>query len=70
MLAEPPKYLLPAVDRRMHAILWAIDGEERVAGAQYLRAFVEDVKASGLMARIIEKNGVRGVSVAGPAPTP
>lgn len=26
--------------------------------------FVEDVKATGLVARIIEKNGVRGVSVA------
>ena len=37
-----------------------------VAGARYLRAFVENVKASGLMARIIEQNGVRGVSVAPP----
>lgn len=38
------------------------------AGAKYLREFVEDVKATGLVARIIEKNGVRGVSVAPGAP--
>ena len=34
------------------------------AGAKYLREFVADIKASGLVARTIEKNGVRGVSVA------
>lgn len=34
------------------------------AGAAYLREFVADIKASGLVARTIEKNGVRGVSVA------
>jgi polar amino acid transport system substrate-binding protein len=33
-------------------------------GAQYLRAYVEDIKASGLVARTIEKNGISGVSVA------
>ena len=37
-------------------------------GASYLREFVEDVKATGLVARTIEKNGVRGVSVAPAAP--
>ena len=37
-------------------------------GAEYLREFVEDVKATGLVARTIEKNGVRGVSVAAAAP--
>ncbi len=37
-------------------------------GASYLREFVEDVKAAGLVARTIEKNGVRGVSVAPGAP--
>ena len=58
------------LDGRFTAVQQAIGTpKERVAGAQYLRAFVEDVKASGLMARIIEKNGVRGVSVAGPALT-
>ncbi|MDB5867511.1 MAG: hypothetical protein JWO70_5317 [Betaproteobacteria bacterium] len=36
----------------------------RDAGARYLREFVEEAKASGLVARIIEKNGVHGVSVA------
>jgi polar amino acid transport system substrate-binding protein len=39
----------------------------RDAGAQYLREFIEDVKASGLVARAIEKAGVRGVSIAPPA---
>ena len=38
------------------------------AGARYLREFVEDAKATGLVARTIEKNGVRGVSVAPAAP--
>jgi polar amino acid transport system substrate-binding protein len=35
----------------------------REAGARYLRDFIEDVKASGLVARAIDKAGVRGVSV-------
>ena len=38
------------------------------AGAKYLREFVEDVKASGLVARLITEYGVRGVSVAPQAP--
>ena len=42
--------------------------KSREAGAQYLRAFVEDVKASGLVAEAITKNGAQGVSVAPPAP--
>jgi len=36
----------------------------RDAGAKYLREFIEDVKASGLVAQAIEKAGIRGVSVA------
>jgi polar amino acid transport system substrate-binding protein len=36
----------------------------RDAGAKYLREFVEDVKASGFVAKTIGKNGIRGVSVA------
>jgi polar amino acid transport system substrate-binding protein len=32
-------------------------------GAKYLREFIEDAKASGFVARAIEKAGVRGVSV-------
>jgi polar amino acid transport system substrate-binding protein len=40
----------------------------RDAAAQYLRGFVEDAKASGLVAGAIERNGIRGVSVAPRAP--
>jgi polar amino acid transport system substrate-binding protein len=40
----------------------------RDAGARYLRGFVEEAKASGLVARAIEKTGARGVSVAPKAP--
>jgi len=39
----------------------------RVAGAKYLREFVEDIKASSLVARLIAEFGVRGVSIAPPA---
>ena len=41
----------------------------RAAGFAYLRAFVEEAKASGMVARSIEKSGFRGVSVA-PKATP
>lgn len=41
--------------------------KDRVAGAKYLGEFIEDIKASGLVARVIEKNGVRGVTIAPPA---
>lgn len=36
----------------------------RSAGARYLGEFIEDIKASGLVARTIEKNNVRGLTVA------
>jgi polar amino acid transport system substrate-binding protein len=36
----------------------------REAGLAYLRRVVEDAKASGLVARAIERTGARGVSVA------
>jgi polar amino acid transport system substrate-binding protein len=36
----------------------------RSAGARYLREFVEDIKASGLVAKTIEANDVRGLTVA------
>ena len=39
----------------------------RPAGAQYLRAFIEDIKATGLVARTIEKHHIRGLTVAAPA---
>jgi polar amino acid transport system substrate-binding protein len=34
------------------------------AGLVYLRGLVEEAKASGLVARAIDKTGARGVSVA------
>jgi polar amino acid transport system substrate-binding protein len=39
----------------------------RAAAARYLREFVEEAKASGLVARLIEANGVRGLTVAPPS---
>ncbi len=39
----------------------------RPAAAQYLREFIEDVKASGWVARTIEKHHVRGLTVAAKA---
>lgn len=39
----------------------------RDAGAKYLREFIEDIKASGLVAKTIEKNNVRGLTVAAKA---
>jgi polar amino acid transport system substrate-binding protein len=36
----------------------------REAGLNYLREFIEDVKASGFVARALEKAGVPGVSIA------
>jgi polar amino acid transport system substrate-binding protein len=52
------------VDERFMAIQQALAiPKGRQHGADYLRGFVEDVKASGFVARAIEKAGVRGVSV-------
>ncbi len=42
--------------------------KHRDAAARYLREFIEDIKASGLAARAIDNNGVRGVSIAPRAP--
>jgi polar amino acid transport system substrate-binding protein len=39
----------------------------RTAGAAFLRAFVEEVKASGFVGEAITRNGSQGVSVAPPA---
>jgi polar amino acid transport system substrate-binding protein len=53
------------LDGRFMAIQQAVGiPKGREAGARYLRDFIEDVKASGLVARALEKAGVRGVSVA------
>ena len=57
------------LEGRFTAIQQAIGTPKgRDAGAQYLREFVEDVKASGLVAQTIEKHRVRGVSVAPKTP--
>ena len=39
----------------------------RAAGARYLSEFIEDIKATGLVAKVIEKNNVRGLTVAAKA---
>jgi len=41
--------------------------KNREASAKFLRAFVEDVKASGFVGQAISRNGVQGVTVAPPA---
>jgi polar amino acid transport system substrate-binding protein len=40
--------------------------KKNAAGAAYLRDFVEEAKASGLVGRLIERHKVRGLSVAPP----
>jgi polar amino acid transport system substrate-binding protein len=66
LLANAPK--LPGsrvFDDRFMAIGQAMGiPKGRDEGAKYLREFIEDVKASGLVARALEKAGVRGVSIA------
>ncbi len=53
------------LDGQVAAVQQAIGTPKgREAGAKYLREFAEDIKASGLVARLIEKHGARGVSVA------
>jgi polar amino acid transport system substrate-binding protein len=53
------------LDGRFMAIQQALGiVKGRNAGAKYLREFIEEVKASGLVARAIERAGVGGVSVA------
>jgi polar amino acid transport system substrate-binding protein len=39
----------------------------RPAGARYLCTFIEDIKATGLVARTIARHNVRGLTVAPPA---
>jgi polar amino acid transport system substrate-binding protein len=56
------------LDGRITAVQQALGTPRgRDAGARYLREFIEDVKASGMVAQAIEKHGVRGVSVAAKA---
>src|SRR5262249_1518081 len=56
------------LDGQFTAVQQAVGtAKAREAAAQYLRGFVEDVKAAGLVAEAISRNGVQGVSVAPPA---
>ncbi len=53
------------LDGQVTAVQQAIGTPKaRMEGARYLREFAEEVKASGLVAQLIEKHGVRGVNVA------
>ena len=53
------------LDGRLTAVQQSIGTPKgRDTAAQYLREFVAEAKASGLVAKVIEANGVRGVSVA------
>lgn len=53
------------LDGRFMAIQQAVGiPKGREAGARYLRDFIEDAKASGVVARAIDKAGIRGVSIA------
>jgi polar amino acid transport system substrate-binding protein len=53
------------LEGRFTAIQQAIGTPKaRAAGAAWLREFVAEIKASGLVARAIERHGVKGVSLA------
>jgi len=53
------------LDGRFTAVQQAVGTPKaRSAGAAFLAAFVEEAKSSGLVARLIERHGVRGVNVA------
>jgi polar amino acid transport system substrate-binding protein len=57
------------LDGRFTAVQQALGiPKGRDVGAKYVREFIEDVKASGLVAQAIAKHGIRGVSVAPKAP--
>ena len=42
----------------------------RDVGAQYLREFIEDVKASGFVAESLKRSGVNGATISAPASVP
>ena len=55
------------IDGRFTSVQQAIGTPPKnVAGAAFLRDFVEEAKASGLVARLIERYNIRGLSVAPP----
>jgi polar amino acid transport system substrate-binding protein len=56
------------IDGKFTSVQQAIGtGRKNETAAAYLSGFVEEVKASGFVARLIEKHKVRGLSVAPPA---
>jgi polar amino acid transport system substrate-binding protein len=56
------------IDARFTAVQQAVGtARKNKAGAAFLGDFVEEAKASGLVARLIERHKVRGLSVAAPA---
>ena len=57
------------LDGRFMSVQQAIGtSRKNPAGAAFLRDFVEEAKSSGLVARLIERYQVRGLSVAPLAP--
>lgn len=55
------------LDGKFAAVQQAIGtARKNTAGAAFLRDFAEEAKASGLVARLIERHGVNGLSVAPP----
>ena len=55
------------LDGQFTAVQQAVGtARQNQAGAAFLRAFVEEAKASGLIARLIERHGIRGLTVAPP----
>ncbi|MDB5921922.1 MAG: transporter substrate-binding protein [Betaproteobacteria bacterium] len=56
------------LDGRFTAVQQAVGTPKgRDKGARYLREFVEEIKAAGVVARAIESNSVRGLTVAPPS---
>ena len=56
------------LDGQFTAVQQAVGtARKNTAGAAFLRKFVEEAKASGLVARLIERHKVVGLSVAPPA---
>jgi polar amino acid transport system substrate-binding protein len=55
------------LEGRFTAVQQAVGtAKANAAGARFLRDFVEEAKASGLVARLIERHRIRGLSVAPP----
>jgi polar amino acid transport system substrate-binding protein len=65
LLADAPKFPGSRIlEGQITAVQQAIcTPKDRPAGAAYLRAFVEASKKSGLVQRLIDQHGVRGVNV-------